>query len=109
MPSWNREVCIAYMRLRGWRGLRWRTRKPLANCPLLRWGQIGVVVAGRLLGGSEAGAADDPEGDYACANELVHDCPLMADGVSQSRLSARHLAPIARLYCFDKSKKSEKR
>jgi len=72
---------VAYMRLRGWRGLRWRTRKPLANCPLLRWGQIGVVVAGRLLGGGEAGAADDPEGDYACSNELVHDCLLMADGV----------------------------
>lgn len=66
---------VAYMRLRGWRGLRWRTRK------LLRWGQIGVVVAGRLLGGGEAGAADAPEGDYACSNELVHDCLLMADGV----------------------------
>lgn len=95
------------MRLRGWRGLRWRTRKPLANCPLLRWGQIEVVVAGRLLGGGEAGAADDPEGDYACANELVHDCLLMADGVRPIAFIGTAPRAIAWLYCFDKSKQRE--
>ena len=64
-------VARIVLRLRaGGGGLRWRTRKPLANRPLLRWGEVG---ARRFLGSGEADAAENRKGNCACANELTHD------------------------------------
>jgi hypothetical protein len=80
----------------------------LAKRPLLGRRQIGVVGAGRSLGGGEADATQDRKGDGAGPNDLIHCCLLMSEAFGPVTLSDRNVAN-AMVMDFDKPRKPGER